>query len=295
MLRLFKNKSLNPHAQVCASDGDACQRILNEQLGYITKVCNNAMSNQMSNCRLSITGDGGASYNIQQNAILDADELFVHVVDHLKEDDYRRLREFKGRSSIPTYLTTIIGRLVVDIVRQRTGRNRAKERAELHGELGRHVYSLMIKNNHTAVETAEILFTNFSIQSSVDDLRSLHSDLLGRDTRHQSCSDTETTWGENGEFVVIQRNNPEMELMGHTQNVRRRDVLAGLIEGLSGEERLLMRLRFPLDDNIIPLDIEQIAVMTGLTTQKADRKLRRILQSCREELLGKGLSLEDLL
>ncbi|MFZ4860056.1 MAG: hypothetical protein ACOYL3_27145 [Desulfuromonadaceae bacterium] len=269
---------------------------MSEQLSYIVKTCDIAVSGTYSaGNKLSVAGDGGASYYIHRHATLDAEELFVHVVDHLKEDSYRRIREFQGRSSITTYITAIIGRLVVDLVRQRTGRNRAKERSESQGELGRHVYDLMVKRGHSADEAADILLTNFSIQASAGELMELHRSMMGRDVRHQSCAETETAWGADGEFVVVQRQNPEMELVGHTQNVRRRNLLASLIEDLKGEDRLLVRLRFPLDDETPPLDMEQIAVMTGQTSQQADRKLRRILMSCREELLKKGHRLDDLL
>ena len=185
--------------------------------------------------------------------------------------------------------------MVVDLVRQHTGRNRAKERAESYGELGRHVYDLMVKRGHSAEEAVEILETSFKIQATSSELMELHRSLLGRDVRHQSCADTETAWGANGELVVVQRQNPEMELVGQTQNVRRHNLLAVLVEDLKGEDRLLVKLRFPLDEETPPLDIEQIATMTGQSSQQADRKLRRILQSCREVLLKKGLSLEDLL
>lgn len=296
MFRIFSGKTSKKPFLVSNNDGDSCRRLLNEQLEYIARVCKQSVSDAyQGESKFAITGDGGTSYSIHQHASLDADELFVHVVDHLKEDNYRRIREFQGRSSIITYITAIIGRLVVDIIRQRTGRNRAKERAVCHGELGCHVYDLMVKLGHTAAEAVEILLINFNIQSSSDELMELHKNILGRDVRHKSCGDTETVWGTEGELVVVQRQTPEMELLGNVQSVRRREVLAALIEGLKGDERMLLRLRFPLDDETPPLDLEQIAAITGQTPQQADRKLRRILQSCREQLLKKGLSLDNLL
>jgi RNA polymerase sigma factor (sigma-70 family) len=296
MFRFLTGKSKKNPSLDCEPDGDRCRQILKEQLGYIAKTCDIAASGTYSvGNKPSVAGDGGTSYHIHRHATLDADELFVHVVDHLEADDYRCIRKFKGQSSITTYITAIISRLVVDIVRQRTGRNRAKERAECHGELGRHVYDLMVMNGHTADETSDILLSNFNIHCSADELMEIHSNLLGRNVRHQSCCDTETAWGADGELVVIQRQNPEMELMSHAQNDRRRYVLAGMIKGLNGEERLLLRLRYPLDDETAPLDMEQIAKITGQTPRQADSKLRRILQSCREGLLKKGLRLDDLL
>jgi len=276
-------------------DSDDCRRVFNEQLDYITKTCAKTVSKSYFNYGAYLAGDGGSSYSIQQNSILDADELFINVVDHLQEDDFRRLRQFEGRASITTFLTVIIKRQADALLRERIGRNRSRERAERHGELDSRIHDLMIINNHTADETAEILKTNYNIQISADELRERRRCFLGRDGTHKSCADTETSWGESGELVVVRRDNPETELTGHIQNDRRRDLLADLIEGLNGEERLLVKLRFPLSDDTVPYDIDRIAAMVGLTPQQVDRKLRRILQSCREKLLRKGIKLEDLL
>ncbi|GLI36884.1 sigma-70 family RNA polymerase sigma factor [Geobacter hydrogenophilus] len=290
---LIRKRPGNP--QVPSSlESDDYREFLNENLDCVATICEKAASGIRGYGGYhGITGEGGARYVVQQQVVIDADELFIQAVDHLREDDYRRLREFKGRSSLPTYLTTVISRLVVDIVRQRTGRNRARERAERYGTLGSHVYELMVGRGHTADEAVDILQTTFSIQATPDQLREIHEGLLGRRSRCHSDGDLEMAWGEEGELVVVHNQTPEDMCSSNVQRLRCREILEGLIDGFCGEERLILRLRFPIDD-VEPCDVGEIAVLTGLSPKQVDRKIRYILKKCREELLRKGVSFDDL-
>jgi RNA polymerase sigma factor (sigma-70 family) len=299
MLRLFTRKNADSPSKPADNTVSAdFGRLLNEHLGYIAKVCERAADNGHTPSQgqgQMIAGEDGYSYIVEQAGSLDADDLFVQVLDHLKEDNFRRLRDFQGRSSITTYLTSIITRFVIDVVRSRSGRSRAKERAVKLGVLGERVYDLMVLRNHSASEAAEIMQTTFGEQISPDELREIHAGLLGRETRHQSSAESTIAWGEDGELVAIQSATPERELSDRIQQKRRGELLAALMENLKVDDRLLLRLRFPLDDAAEPLEMSAIAAMVGLNEQQAERKLRKILVDCREELLKKGLSLNDLL
>lgn len=270
--------------------------LLNQHLEYISKVCQKAaVGRHISEVPNVISGEGGYSYIVEQSTTLDGDCLFIQVLDHLKEDDFRRLREFKGRCSITTYLTSIISRFVVDIIRSRSGRSRAKERAVKLGILGEQVYDLMIQRGHSASETAEIMETTFGRQVSVREVQDIHAGLVGRDTRYQSCAESNIGWGDDGCLVAINAVTPEGELSDKSRQKWRSELLSLLLENLKGEDRLLLRLRFPLDEEAEPHDMATIAAMVGLSEQQAERKLRRILIGCREQLLKKGFSLNDLL
>lgn len=294
MFRFLTNKSSCDLSSLRCLDPDGCREFLNEQLDFIARICEKAASKAPGSSGSSLFGDGGTSYLVLQQDGIDADELFIQVVDHLREDNYRRLREFEGRSAIATYLTTIVSRLVVDVIRKRTGRSRAKERAERQGELGGRIYDLMVGRGHTADEAAHILQTTFAMQVAPDQVREIHASFFGRDVRYQSPVSSETAWGEEGELVVICNKTPEDELSFQTAQKSRQEVLSALIDGLKGEERLLLRLRFPLDDDAEPRDLAEISHMVGLSPQQADRKIRRILQRFREELLRKGIRFDDL-
>lgn len=298
MLRLFKRKE--PAAPAVLSKGaslDDCRRLLHEHIDYITKICEKAASGGYASSPGQgrvLAGEGGHCYTVERSTTLDPDDLFVQVLDHLQEDDFRRLRGFEGRSSFTTYLTTIISRFVVDLIRSRSGRSRAKERAAKLGDLGERTYDLMVLRGHSAAEASDIMLTSFGQRVSPDELRTLHDSLLGRETRHHSTVESSTAWGEEGELVVIQAANPESRLSDRVQRQRRRELLAAVMEKLKGDDRLLLRLRFPLDEATEPLELPALAAMLGLSERQADRRLRRILLDCRVQLLEKGFNLDDL-
>ena len=54
----------------------------------------------------------------------DRDECYVYVIDSLKADNFKRLRAFKGKSSLNTYLYALINSLVIDFRRKQYGRRR---------------------------------------------------------------------------------------------------------------------------------------------------------------------------
>ena len=63
----------------------------------------------------------------------------------------------------------------------------------------------------------------------------------------------------------------------------------------TGEERFILRLRFPATDDVEPLPVREIAALLGQTDKAVDNRLRRILLRCRETLLRQGLFLDDLI
>lgn len=294
MFKLFKRQDIPATPPAGGYDSATCRRLLSEHLDYIEKICEKATAGSEAAYGTSLAGEGGHGYIVERPGKLDKDELFIQVVDHLKEDDFRRLREFKGNSSITTYLTAIISRLVVDIVRSRTGRNRAKERAERFGELGRKLYDIIFQRGLPITEAQEALAAD-GISTSEVQLREMLDEMEGRGTRHQITSGTETAWGDAGELVTIQRDTAEQMMTDRQQQQQQQALLKTMLDGLSGQERLLVVLRFPLDEDVLPLNNLEIAMRVGLTQQQVDRKIRNILLRCREELLAKGLSLDDLL
>ncbi|QOX79865.1 sigma-70 family RNA polymerase sigma factor [Trichlorobacter lovleyi] len=295
MLKLFKQQEIPTTPPTGGYDVATCKLLLAEQLDYITKVCEKAAGQTESTYNQCIAGEGGHRYLMERPGRVDKDELFVLVLDHLQQDDYRRLREFKGNSSITTYLTAIISRLVVDIIRSRTGRNRAKERAERFGETGRRLYELVIQQGHCVADVVAILQTSHNISSTQEQLQAMLDEMQGRSTRHQTDTDHETAWSDSGVLVSIQRSTPEQKVVDQQLERKRKELLKQVLDGMNAEDKLLIRLRFPLDEDTDPLDNSTVAKMLGLNQQEVERRTRRILTTCRELLLKQGISLNVLL
>lgn len=67
-------------------------------------------------------------------AAADADDLLSTVLTHLVTDDYRVLRLFRGQSSISTYLTVVVDRVLLDARTRAWGKWRPSAQARRLGE-----------------------------------------------------------------------------------------------------------------------------------------------------------------
>ncbi|NVN99091.1 MAG: sigma-70 family RNA polymerase sigma factor [Geobacteraceae bacterium] len=293
MLRIFKKKNTSNLPPEGGFDTDTCRILLNEHLTYISNACESAILGSFSSGGQYLSGEGGHLYLIEQSGRLDKDELFVQVIDHLKEDEFRRLRNFRGTSSLTTYITTIVNRLLVDLIRQRVGRSRAKERSERYGDLGQKVYELLVMERVTAHEAVEILVSKYDIIVTFDQIQEIRDVMFGRSGRHQIDADLSTAWGKDGELITVNHATPESEYICQELSQKRRSVLGGVVDSLTAEDKVVVRLRFPLDDKE-PLSSEEIGLMLGKSSKEVDRQIRRILVKCRELLLKKGVSFECL-
>ena len=60
---------------------------------------------------------------------LDYDDTLNYVIEKLSEDNFRRLKQFKGKSKFTTFLYTVVQRLIMDLGRKK--KNRQEEQQEI--------------------------------------------------------------------------------------------------------------------------------------------------------------------
>jgi DNA-directed RNA polymerase specialized sigma subunit len=72
-------------------------------------------------------------------------------------------------------------------------------------------------------------------------------------------------------------------------------VLRSIITPLSGEERLLLRMRFPAREEEQPKSVEQISHALGITQKAVYKRITRLMKKCRDNLLQQGVTVHDLL
>jgi len=264
-------------------------RLIIDQLPYIERQCRRAAGSPCTN---------------RSEADIDneADLLLTEVLDHLKADDYKVLRNFRGSAKLTTYLTTVISNLVVDIVRTRKGRSRARERARDLGPIAELLHKLVYGRGYTLTDAHGHLILSHGICESEDDLRGLLNQIRGRDgATHAVTSD----WPHKGREVLVDDDveiivpdpakGAEQIMIDNQCEGKREQAMVTILEGLSGEERFILRLRFPATDDEEPRSVREIATLLGQTEKAVDNRLRRILTRCRETLLSQGLSLDDLI
>lgn len=264
-------------------------RLIVDHLPYIERQCRKATDSPS-------TGRSEADIDNE------TDLLLTEVLDHLKADDYKVLRNFRGSAKLTTYLTTVIANLVVDIVRTRKGRSRARERARDIGPVAELLYTLVYGRGYTLGDAHGHLVLSHGITESEDDLRGLLDQIRGRDgATHTMSSD----WPYKGREVLVDyevevivpdpAKGAEEVMIDNQRELKRKQAMAIMLEGLSGEESFILRLRFPATDDEEPRSVREIAALLSQTEKAVDNRLRRTLLRCREMLLSQGLSLDDLI
>lgn len=271
---------------------EACRDLLNAHLEDIDRLCKEALFTPQDGNTSILNREEG--YLIIRPGQFQNDELYIDVMEHLQKDDYRCIRKFKGNSSFKGYLRSVIKNRLTDLVRVKSGRCRAKERAASHGEVGLLVYEHMFVGRQTADEMVEILSASYGVSFCPNEVRRIYDSLGGRNEKHKIDGNIRTGVGDSGEIVPVEGRTPEKETIANDQQKRLRQLYSEILSELNGEECLLIRMRFlPPDPESEPLPTEKIALMMGLTKQQVDRKLRRILNRCREKFLKQGLSFND--
>jgi RNA polymerase sigma factor (sigma-70 family) len=242
------------------------------------------------------------SYHSTSETDNEADYLLTEVIDHLKADDFKVLREFRGSAKLTTYLTTVISNLVVDIIRARKGRSRAGERARELGELAVQLHKLVYVHGYTLPDAHAHLVLSHGRVESEDELCDMLQHIRGRDGISPAAT---AGWPYQGREVLVDdvvevivpdpAKGADQLLIDNQRELNRREILAALMEGLTGEERFILRLRFPASEHEDTKSIRDIATLTGQPEKTVENRLRRILIRCREKLLQRGFSLDDLI
>lgn len=280
-------------------------RLITGNLAYMEKQCRRAV---MRHSAPGISGNGvtALSGNGSGNLDNEADELLNELLDHLREDDFRALREFRGKAKLTTYITTIISNLIIDLMRQKKGRSRARERASRMGEVAELLHDLVYGRGCSLHEAQSHLETTHGIREPLERLQEMLDRMRGRENRQMAlCADGESAWLAPGRVTAVDdaveivipdpRRNAEAALISGQRRLKAKRALAGLSAELDGQERFMIGLRFPADDEEQPKSNREIGRLLGLSEKSVDARIRRILVRCREALLRQGLSLDDLI
>lgn len=274
-------------------------RLITENLSYIEKQCRKAVGRYGRDLH---GGDATGSRPWDVSLENDADELLNELLDRLSADNFRALREFKGTAKITTYLTTIISNLIVDIMRSKKGRSRAKERAREFGATGERLYELVMGRGYSLPEAHEHMKIAYRFEDGFEALRVMLDRIAGRDyllvagTGELPGVVTEYTEDDEPVRVVVEpAPNVEQKIASRQRQTAAQRTIAEVLDGMTGEEQVMIRMRFPADEDVPPQKVADIARKLNLSETVVDSRLRRILVRCREMLLGRGIQLDDLI
>lgn len=272
------------------SDRERYRLLITDNLEYIEHQCRKACGAYLNQ---DITTDNYA------------DELLLELIEHLKAFDFKRLRQFEGRANIRTYIAVLISNLIVDLVRSKRGRGKERERAKEFGEIGERLYDLIIRRGYTTAEACEALKTSYSIDLSFSELAAIAEKIRGRPKSSQKVVVEDVSSRKvnpapfvdvDGEIVIADpRHNPEEEILSRRRDELAKNVLSELSGLLSGEDKLIFRMKFPLNDEEVPKKNADIARMVGMSEKAVEKRVTKILSKFKKLILNRGLSLDDFI
>ncbi len=96
-------------------------------------------------------------HRVNQATIEDLESaVWMRLVEH----DYRALRQYSGRSSLRTFLTVVIARILLDVRAEQWGRWRPSTRARRLGKAGIRFESLVFRDGLRVDEAMAVLQSN---------------------------------------------------------------------------------------------------------------------------------------
>ncbi len=267
--------------------------LINEYIQFIEVQCRRAIGKKW---------DAGAGSETDIDSENESLELFNRVLDKLKEKNYRVLKQFKGQSKVSTYLTAIISNQAVDLIRRKKGRGREKERAMKYGPLGEKIYQAVFASGKDISTAYNELSSQGVFNGSLKEFHTIIEKIKGKgrlavlDTNMDNPVVKEGKQSiTTGELIIVDtHSNPEELMIQEGQEQKRKEILSQLLSNLKGEERLIIRMRFPTGRDEKPKEIEQIAELLGISKKAVYNRISRLLTRCRELLTQNGVQIDDL-
>jgi RNA polymerase sigma factor (sigma-70 family) len=204
--------------------------------------------------------------------------VHLKLIDH----DYGIIRKFQGRSSLKTYLTTVVTNEMKDFLNHLLGKWQSSAEAQKLGPVAVQLEKLL-RDGLSLDQAVRILQTNHKVEMSAQDLADMAARLPNRVHRQPV-----------GEEVL--ENHPsndrtESRTEEEEREAIRRKVLPALQEireALPPEDQLILKMKG--DD----FKIAEIARVLGLDQKPLYRRIERLFKDLREELERRGFSKENL-
>ena len=197
----------------------------------------------------------------------------------LVDDDFAVFRKFQGRSSLSTYLTTVIVNLFRDYRIHRWGKWRPSAEAKRLGTVAVQLETLVSRDGRTVAEAIAHLQTSFGVDRPAAELERLAAQLPSRTRRRFE-----------GEEALAALSSPEATDSGVEESERRaterqaESALARALGSLAPTDRLVLKLRFA--DGLAIVDI---AALLGEPARPLYARIERSLAALRRVLEGEGL------
>jgi RNA polymerase sigma factor (sigma-70 family) len=213
------------------------------------------------------------------------DEFASEARLRLIDNDYEVLRRFEQRSSLKTYLVTVIQRHYLDLRDKAWGKWRPSAEARRLGPVALRLERLIVRDNVDFGEAVEILRTNHGCTESRDELYAILQKLPVRTTRRlvgeQALDDMEA--GGRSDDALMAREQAEAR-----QRVR--EAIDRAMMGLAAQDRLILKLHY-----VEQMTVADIARLMHLDQKPLYRRLTKIRQELRRMLEAAGITSAEVL
>lgn len=215
-------------------------------------------------------------------------ESFVFILDGLKADNFKRLRAYKGKSRLTTYLYSLINTLVIDYRRKTYGRRRIPAAVVKLGKWAEAVYRLVCWQKFSFDDAYDLL----RVEDSFDGPYERYLQAIAP-IREAPCRENPRfqSLDEDGSSVPENPHNPDtnplealIDKLDHTRRGKALKIIRAATARLSQEDQMLIRLVYASGQ-----PVTNVAKMIGMSAPSARRRLKRLLTQYREQLLAEGI------
>ena len=212
----------------------------------------------------------------------DAEDFGSIVKMRLIENEYEVLGKWQGRSTMKTYLTTVINRIYLDFQVQRFGKWRPSAEAKRLGPEAQRLEQLMFRDGLSFDEVCEVMLSDPRMRLTRDDLHAIRLKLPTRRSRRGDLHEYEPVRPE-GAAEAVER--AERQALADKMFA----VIRCSLSRLPARERLFLRLHFQSG-----MTVADAARALGAGDDKAlYRKKEEILKLLRTDLEAEGISRVD--
>jgi RNA polymerase sigma factor (sigma-70 family) len=204
----------------------------------------------------------------------EADEFGAEVRLRLVDNNYAVLTKFQGRSSLRTYLTTVIQRLFLDFRIRAWGKWRPSAQAKRLGPTALLLEKVLTKDHYSFEEACEVLQTNHRVPETRAQLEALAESLPCRGELRRFESDEVLA------DVPSAFESPEAA-MGAVQTAK---ALQAVLMTLSPQDQLILVMRFVDGRTIADIARELVLDQQGLY-----RRIDHLLKKLRTSLEAAGI------
>ncbi len=205
---------------------------------------------------------------------------------HLKllEDDCARLKRFKGKSSIETFLHATLKHLSLDFVIRKKGKWHASAAAKRLGPVAVQLELLMYRDGNSREEATQIVLSKNAHALSDVDIRRIALELPARTFGRREVSDATD--------AITDSHRADEELLDHAREhdeATAREKLGKVLAKLDPEDRLIIQMRYWSGFTVV-----RIAKTLKIEQRQLYDRIARILKLLKALLRDDGLKLDDV-